>query len=176
MTVKKRPVTYRRDLIRPAVIRHLRRDYYISLILIRSFNHLHCPVILRQDVVINTIDLEVLGTRGRCNQCQQHSKQMFHKHFLLPLILRRGFWLIMYNRKGVRIVSLSYPDIYSSPSGSSIATMQVLLPDYLHRNNKPPSLNVEDKISITPFQAGMARHRKTRSREAVTTARHRFRR
>ena len=104
---------------------------------------------------------------------------MFHKHFLLPLILRQGFWLIMYKRKGVRIVSLSYPtfrswrtlpmdkttaphrlDIYSSPSGSSIATMQVLLPDYLHGNNKPPSLKVEDKISITPFPAGMARHRK----------------
>ena len=44
--------------------------------------------------------------------------------------------------------------IYFSPSrGSSIATMQVLLPDYLRKCYKPPSLNAEDKISITPFPA-----------------------
>ena len=32
--------------------------------------------------------------------------------------------------------------------------MQVLLPDYLRGFYKPPSLNAEDKISITPFLAG----------------------
>ena len=74
-------------------------DEYISGTKIRTFSHLHRPVIFRQDVVINTIDLECLGTRGRCDQCQQHSKQMFHKHFLLPLILQWGFWLIMYKEK-----------------------------------------------------------------------------
>ena len=79
----------------------------------------------------------------------------------------------------MRIVSLSYPvfrswrtspmdkttaphrlSIYFPPQGQSIATMQVLLPDYLHGNHKPPSLNTEDKISITPFPAGRPRHRK----------------
>ena len=161
ITIFKRIVAYRRDRICAAVIRHLRRDDDFARITIGTFSHLHRPVILRQDVVANAIDHKVLGIRRRCNQCKHHSKQMFHKHFLLPLILQWGFWLIMYKRKGVRIVSL--------------ATMQVLLPDYLHECYKPPSLNTEDKISITPFPAGMTRHRKTRSREAVTTARHRFR-
>ena len=74
-------------------------DDDITRIAIGTFSHLYRHVILRQDVVANAIDHKVLGTRGRCDQCQQNSKQMFHKHILLPLILRRGFWLIMYKEK-----------------------------------------------------------------------------